>query len=422
MDAISEQLLSERGNLVRRIEDTKLSAFESKRDLNDTERETIARHFKRVGELDEQLKITTRDLALDASTAAAVARYSPSTVPASGVAWRTAGECLFDYLNMHTDQNAADRIKAFKLSHRAAEHMGTTAEVTVPVAGGFGGLKVSPVSGPVIDLAPQGMPVISAFGSTDVAGGTFMRPRIVDPNLFDAAGPQAGGKEKAELPSKKFDVVSDPVTLVTIGNYLNLSLQAESWVPGSLDIVVRQLNRRTELAADKQALDKLAGTTATVDLAADADAAATLAAIYDAAAIVYNNTGALPTTLIAGPAGWANLGGLADLAGRPLFPTLGAVNAPGTASADSFGGTVAGLRVVITPGITDESLYVANGVGLEIYLHRWPMLTVLEPSVLGRQIGSAIALGFYQPVTTEAVTGGTPSPALYEAVVKIEVA
>jgi hypothetical protein len=421
MDAISDQLLSERGNLVRRIEDTKLSAFEAKRDLNDTERETISRHFKRVGELDEQLKITTRDLGLDAATAAAVARYSPSSVPATGVQWRTAGECLFDYLNMHTDQAAADRVKAFKLSNRAAEHMGTTAAVTVPTAGGFGGLIVSPATGPVIDLSPRGMPVISAFGSTDVGGGTFMRPRIVDPDLFTAAGPQAGGKEKAELPSKKFDVLSDPVTLVTIGNYLNLSLQAEAWVPGSLDIVVRQLNRRTELGADKQALAKLATTTATVPLAVDADAAEVLAAIYDAAAIVYRNTGALPTTLLAGPAGWANLGGLADLAGRPLFPSLGAVNAPGTSTATSFAGTVAGLSVVITPGITDESMYVANSVGLEVYLHRWPMLQVVEPSILGRQIGSAVALGFYQPVTTEAVTGGSPAPAKYEAVVKIVV-
>jgi hypothetical protein len=279
-------------------------------------------------------------------------------------------------------------------------------------------LTVSPVSGPVIDLAPQGMPVISAFGSTDVSGGTFMRPRIVDPNLYTAAGPQAGGKEKAELPSKKFDVVSDPVSMVTIGNYLNLSLQAEVWVPGSLDIVVRQLNRRTELAADKAALDKLAGTTATVPLAADADSAAVLAAIYDAAALVYGATGALPTTLVVGPAGWARLGGLADLAGRPIFPTLGAVNAPGTERATSFAGTVAGLAVVVTPGITDATMYVGNSIGLEVYLHRWPMLQVIEPSVLGRQIGSAIALGFYQPVTTESPDGGV-TPAKSEAIVKI---
>lgn len=418
MDAITDKLLNERQALVRRAEDTKLTAFEGNRDLNDTERESLGNIHSRVSKIDEQLTISTRDLALDATTAANIARYSPTSAPATGVQWRTAGECLFDYLNMHSSRESAERIKAFQISQRAAEHMGTTAAVTVPVAGGFGGLIVNPVSGPVIDLAPRGMPVISAFGSTDAPGGTFMRPRIVDPDLFTAAGPQAGGKEKAELPSKKFDVVSDPVTLTTIGNYLNLSLQAETWVPGSLDIVVRQLNRRTELAADKAALDKLSDTTVKVTLAAGAPAADVIAAVYDAAALVYTATGALPTVLAVGPKGWARLGGVTDLAGRPIFPTVGAVNAPGTASADSFNGTVAGIPLVVTPGITDETMYVGNSIGLEIYIHRWPMLQVVEPSILGRQIGSAIALGFYEPTTTEAGPGNVP-PAVQGAIVKI---
>ena len=69
--------------------------------------------------------------------------------------------------------------------------------------------------------------------------------------------------------------------------------------------------------------------TGSVPLAADADAAAIIQAIYDAAAEYFGVTGELPSWIAMGPLGWARLGGLTDAAGRPLFPTLGASNAPG---------------------------------------------------------------------------------------------
>jgi hypothetical protein len=244
----------------------------------------------------------------------------------------------------------------------------------------------------------------------------WSRPRIVDPYLDTAAGPQAGEKEKAELPSKHFEVKADNVDLTTLGNYLNVSIQLESFIAGSLDIVISQLNKRLSRGLEKASVAELAKATKTITLAADADAV--LQAICDGAAAVFAATNALPAWLAMGPLGWARMGGVSDLAGRPLFPTLNPTNAAGQLSVGSFDGGVAGIRTVITPGITDTTMYLGNGDGIEAAVYRFPMLQAIEPSVMGRQVAVAASYGFYRPPTTEAGAGDVP-PAAYEAIVKI---
>jgi HK97 family phage major capsid protein len=419
MDQISTKLIQERQNLVGKAEDIKTRAYEdNQRDLVDTEKSTLINIQERVRNIDAQLALTTTDLRLNDETASAIARFTGQPhVPDGGHSWRSAGDVLWDYIHQHDDREARERVRRFQ--GRAAEHMGTKAEVTVATAGGFGGLVVNPVTGPIIDTSWGGTPFLTLLGPLQAPGPlNFMRPRIVDPNLNDGAGPQAGGKEKAELPSKKFDVLADPVALATIGSYLNLSLQAEALVAGSLDLVVTQLNRRTARATEAAVVAEANKTTATVTLAAGADAATTLAAIYEAAALVFTNTSELPTWLVMGPQGWAQFGSLTDLAGRPIFPSIGAVNAPGTSTATAFDGNVAGLRTAVTPAITDTSMYMGNSVGLEAYIYRFPVLSAVEPSILGRQIAVAIAMGMYSATTTEAGPGGTPA-ALREGIVKI---
>jgi hypothetical protein len=327
---------------------------------------------------------------------------------------------IWDYLHAAQDRDAGNRVAAFsRASERAAQHMGTTAEVTVPVAGGFGGLIVAPVVGPIIDLSGPDMPLTLAIGSQDAPNGfQFSRPRIVDPDLDTAAGPQAGGKEKAELPSKKFDLVSDLVNMTTIGNYLNLSYQAMTFVPQALDIVVRQLNRRTSRGIEKATVAAITDASKVIPLADDADAAAVQAAIFAGAAAVFKATGRMPTWMAVGPDGWARLGGLTDLAGRPIFPALNPANAVGQANPGELALAVAGLRAIVTAGITDQDIFMGNSEGVELYSFRYPLLQAVEPSLLGTQLAVAASLGSYKPPTTEAGPGGTPA-ALYEAIVKI---
>lgn len=423
VDSITQKLLDERDDIVARANGVKKTALEQSRDLSEGERQTLANFQTRVAELDTQLQFTTMSYELSEQTRDNLARMNAAPVyqGRDGNPWAdaTAGQVLWDYLHQHQDRDAANRIQSFtRTQTRAAEHMGTTAAVTVPVAGGFGGLIVAPVVGPIIDLSGPDMPLTSAIGTQDAPNGfQFSRPRIVDPDLDTAAGPQAGGKEKAELPSKKFDLASDLVTMSTVGNYLNLSLQAETFVPGALDIVVRQLNRRTSRGIEKATVAAITDASKVIALADSATAAEVQAALFAGAAAVFTATGRMPTWIAVGPLGWARLGALTDLAGRPIFPSLNPVNAVGRAD---IGGDlqIAGIRTIVTAGITDEDIFMGNGLGLELYSYRYPLLSATEPALLGRQLAVAASLGSYKPPTTEAGPGGTPA-ALYEAIVKI---
>ena len=421
-DAITQKLLDERDDIVSRANGVKKTALEQSRDLTEGERTTLSNFQTRVAELDTQLQFTTMSYELSEQTRDNLARMNAAPVQIrDGNPWdkATAGQVLWDYLHQHQDRDASNRIEAFnRAQQRAAEHMGTTAAVTVPVAGGFGGLIVAGPTGPVIDLSGPDMPLTNAIGTQNAPNGyQFSRPRIVDPNLNDAAGPQAGGKEKAELPSKKFDLSSDVVTLSTIGNYLNLSLQAETFVPGALDIVITQLNRRTSRGIEKATITAITDASKVIPLADGADAATVQAALFAGAAAVFTATGRMPDWIAVGPLGWARLGGLTDLAGRPIFPGLNPVNAVGTANL-SGELSVAGMRVIVTPGVTDEDIFMGNSSGLELYSYRYPLLSATEPSLLGRQLAVAASHGSYKPPTTEAGPGNTP-PAAYEAIVKI---
>ena len=424
VDAISERLIAERDDLQVRASGVKRTAMDQNRDLTDNDRELLVQYRNRITAIDEQLKITTDDYAMSDDIASSLAKYNGGRQIRAENPWDapgvTPGQVLWDYLHRSTDEAAGSRIASFQRfsNARAAQHIGTDAANTVAIAGDFGGVLVSQIQGPIIDLNWQGMPFVTALGFTDLpTANTFMRPRLIDPDFDTAAGPQAGGKEKAELPSKKWDIVADPISLAGVGNYINLSIQAETMVPGALDIVVNQLNRRTTRGIEKTALAKLTGTSKVVT--GGTDAIAIQSAFAEAYVAVWEATGNPPTWIAFGPKGAGLLMGITDLAGRPLFPAIGPVNAPGTqATTIGVGGQINGMSPVLTPGISDDSFYVGNSLGLEVYVHRLPLLQAVEPSILGRQLAAAALVGTYQAPTTEADASGTP-PAAYEGVVKI---
>ena len=191
-------------------------------------------------------------------------------------------------------------------------------------------------------------------------------------------------------------------------------------IPASFDMIVSQMNRRLEAYTERAAVTEMAKTGATIPLAADATSSAITAALGQASATVYANTGDLPTWLAMGPKAYGRLIGISDWAGRPMIPSVGAVNAWGAnGSPDQFFASLAGMRVVVTYAISDADMYVGNAYGLEVYEKRLPILEAIEPSVLGRQLAVASLLAFYRPPTTEAGPGGTP-PAVYNGTVKID--
>jgi hypothetical protein len=415
-DPMVDKLVSERAATLTKIDGVKTYALDKSRDLSTEELESIKTYSNRVREIDAQLDVVTANVQMSDAIAERIAQTSPGT-SASGHEYRTAGELLWDVIH-NREKDAGNRLA--HVQRRAAQHMGTKAEDTVATAGGFGGLIVSPVTGPIIDLRPKGRPWLSLIGVRPAPGSmTFMRPRIVDPNFDTGVDIQA--KQKQELASQKFDVLADPLQLQTLGGYLNLSRQAEEFIPSSLDIVVNQLANRLAAKTENALAVEVRKSTAHITLAANAPADDVRQAIFDAAALVFENTGSLPEWIAMGPQGWARLGGLTDLALRPLFPFSNAVNAMGTSSPGTFEIAGLGLTGVVTPGITNGDFFVGNELGIEAYEYRYPTLEAIEPSLLGRQIAVASSIVFYRPTTTEAVGGGTPSPALGDGVVRIGV-
>lgn len=422
-DALLEHFVKERDQKLHLIQTLTGLAAEQGRDLSGDEQETIGEAKKRIKVLDGQLELVGDDLELDADTRARLRKLQPGG-SLDTPKYRSAGELLWDVIHgtMGSVHNVEDQeaSKRWNMTmKRAAEHMGTSAAATTPVAGGFGGLYVMPVVGPVIDIYPAGRPFVTAVGTRPAPNSlTFVRPRIVDPDFKTGAGLQT--LQKQELVSKKFDVAIDNLTLNTVGGYLNISQQLLSLQPGSLDIVTGQLQKRVAYQSELAVVAAAATTTASVPLAANADSALVLKAVYDAAALYYTNTFSLPSWILLGVTAWSRLGSLVDTAKRPVFPFLGAANAIGSMGADSFGMVgPAGLTPIVSPVITTADMYVGGGDSIEVYEYAFPILEAIEPSVLGRQVAVASAMTTYMPTTKEAVTGAGAAPAEHNTVVKI---
>lgn len=405
MDQLFRTLTDERLQKEQLIRNYADAAATEARDLTESEQETMGHARSRIGSIDKQLDLLADDLVMADSVRDKLRMVGSANAGFAEASYRSAGELLWDVLHQ-TDADARSRYgRAMK---RAAEHMGTDKTKTVPVAGDLGGLIPSgPVVGPIIDPYPGGMPFATALGLTTSPDSMhWVRPRINDPAFVTGVGQQgtAGtlGFEKAELPSKAFDVVGDLIALTTIGTYLNISQQLLSFVASALDTIVGHLNKRVANAVDAGLIAEMSKSTGKIALAANADAAAILKAFYDASAAVFTATGDLASWVVMGPTGFARIGSLVDLAGRPLFPTLGPSNAPGTANAATFMGTVAGLRVIVTPGIADATFWVGNGMVMEGALYRYPVMEAVEPSVLGRQVAIAVSYAGYRPVANGA--------------------
>jgi HK97 family phage major capsid protein len=409
VDALLSRFMAERDQKVSLIEQLATVAEDEGRDLYETDLETIQNARSRISFLDSQIDKVGGDLEMADSVKQRLSRLDP-TVVAKDFSYRSAGEYLWDML--HQGDTAA-QARVQKFHKRAAEHLGLDKANTVPTAGGFNGLVVASTSGAVLDPTPSGRPLFSALGVNPVTSSTFMRPRIVDPN-FDS-GVAAQGQEKAELVSKTWDIIAEPVQMRVYGGYINVSELLIDMISSSLDMVVTHMNRRLEALSETAVVTEIAKTGDSVAITMPD----VMAAIGEAAALVFANTGQLPTWLAMGPNGWGALLGLTDLAGRPLFPAVGPANAIGTSGgANDFTMTIAGLRAVVTQGITDTTLYIGNRYGVEVYERRHPVMQALEPAVFGRQIAVATSLGFYSPITTEAGAGNVP-PAERNGVVKI---
>jgi len=397
-DPMLEGLVKERDAKIALVETIKSAAVDSARDLNSDDLQTIESAKKRVSAIDIQLEVIGDNLQMTDEARNRLSRIAPASVQPA-VSYRSEGELIYSLLHQSDETEARRYNGAMK---RAAQHMGNLIADTTATAGDLEGIAVTPIVGPVVNPDWRSMPLVNALGPRTVPAYTFERPYLTDAGVD--AGVDAQTAQKAELASVAFQIESDILKSTTLGGYLNVSQQLISLQPGSLQVIYDQMRVRMSRQIETFSVTALQTSTGKTTLAADADAATVLGAIYDASAAVYNGTGSLATMILMGPAGWARLGSMVDLAGRPLLPSLGPVNASGTMQADTFQATgPAGLQTIVTPamGAVDTTFWVLNRECLESYLYNYPLLESIEPSVLGRQI--AVATG---------VVAHTPTPLL----------
>jgi hypothetical protein len=244
------------------------------------------------------------------------------------------------------------------------------------------------ITGSVFDGLNPIRPFVSAIGSRAMpqSGATFRRPVIT---VRPVVTQQPTGQLNPLDPST-VTVANNNVNKLTFGTYVTMSEQDLDWTdPASINIVLNQLAIAYGQATDNYAVDTChAAITQTSSVADTSDPADWIAAIYDGARQISASSNYLPTHMVVTPATWASLGSLVDTTGRPVFPQIGAMNAPGELSAANWNGNPLGLVLVVDKHAPGSFMGHAAGpaAGFEFYEQQKGAISVDVPSTLGRTI------------------------------------
>jgi len=244
------------------------------------------------------------------------------------------------------------------------------------------------ITGSVYDGLNPIRPFVSAIGTRAMpgAGATFRRPKIT---VRPVVTQQPTGQLNPLDPST-VTVANNDVSKLTFGTYVTMSEQDLDWTdPASINIVLNQLAIAYGQATDNYAVDTCHAAIVQTSAVADtSDPADWIAAIYDGARQISASSNYLPTHMVVTPATWAALGSLVDSTGRPVFPQIGAMNAPGELSAANWNGNPLGLVLVVDRNAPGSFMGHAAGpaAGFEFYEQQKGAISVDVPSTLGRTI------------------------------------
>jgi HK97 family phage prohead protease len=308
----------------------------------------------------------------------AEARKVPSRLP-------SAAEWISAYVQGSTALANVNKLIADHQAHHnpLAAAAGDIATTDTP------GLLPVPVVGPVYDNINYLRPVVTAIGARAMplgSGKVFNRPEIT---THTSVAEQS--TELTTLSSTTLVVSSNNVTRLTFGGTVLLSEQDIDWTdPDSVNIVLQDLAGQYADATDNYAADQLR-TLSTNPGSWDGTAIALLADLYEAARLIAANTNVLPTHLFVSPDVWAKIGGLVDGNDRPLFPTVGPMNAASNSyNATTWNGNPLGMTMVVDKNFSAKTLIVGCAAGrfagFEIYENQRGVIAIDKPEVLGRQI------------------------------------
>lgn len=248
------------------------------------------------------------------------------------------------------------------------------------------GILPTPIVGDLVKFVDAHRYAVAGMRSVPMPdkGKTFSRPRLTQ------SSQSAAQTEKSQLQSRQLTTTGDTVTKATHGTVLRLTRQDIDWSePALLDIAYEDMAEQyaidTEAAAAAAIAAAITSNVVSFDIST-ADAAATASAFSAAAVATYGTAKAMPDTIFAAVNVWGFLAGLTDDDGRPLYPNLNPVNAPGQLDLTSFVGNPMGLRLCVSPAFSDDFLAFGVSRYAEVYEQNKGFITVDVPSVLEQEI------------------------------------
>ncbi len=424
-------LYTERHDLEAFIERTVQGAMTggqdgARRDLSQTEQETLSRTRTRIGELDAQIRPLEEFEQLRSAGDAAARNYprpTPAAQPGEGTArtglgaqthtrahnYRTRGECIVDQLRAapqhmggQSDPDARERLlsagviyagvadadiavaraNARDAANRLANDP-SQARVTQVTGDTLGVLPV-PIIGEVMNDVDAARPFIDSLGARPLAftGETFKRPVITQ---HTAVGKQTTQATSTGVGSQKLVIGSVTFTKETWGGYLDVSRQDIDWTsPAAWDAILNDLQEQYALQTENAAGDAFAAAvTQTFEdpspLAGPRTLANYITALYGAASLAYTGGGRLPDKIWASLDMWSSLG--------PLIEAQVSTNqTPGTTSVGSFVGELLKLPRIVVPSFPNGTLIIGVSKWTEVYEERIGLLQAVLPSVFGVQV------------------------------------
>lgn len=356
------------------------------RDLSDEEMKQWSDAGADIVQLNERAKVMQDGLRIaedSVRTKEAIWRSTNGPRPYAPIEYRSAGAYVIDlYHGAMGDEAARERMALY---NRAAAHQTTVDNL---------GVIPEPVAGSVINFVDASRPIVNVLGPIPAPGMRFSRPQVTQ--RTDTAK-QTG--EKAELTSQKMTINRVSVTMDTYGGYVNVSRQDIDFSsPQIMDIVIADLaaNYAQDTETATAVAMKAAATAQTPALTASSTAAEVSAAVWKAAGTIYG---------VAKGTGQLILAASPDMMGAigPIFPSVSPTNAQSTGfTAGAAGGpqgSIAGVQVVMSPGLAAGTILEFSTSAAEAYEQRIGSLQVTEPSVLGVQVAYA---GYFKEVVLAA--------------------
>lgn len=284
---------------------------------------------------------------------------------------------------------AAEYISAFVTNGDKFAEMRAGIQAAAPdvVTNDLPGILPTPIVQPTYNNFIGRRPVVDAIGAKAMpqGGKVFIRPEVTTHTSIAVQTTQ-----NTDLQDGTFVVTDRQVTKGTFGGYVVLSEQSIDFsTPEVIGLVLDDMARIYANATDNKAADDLkTGATVTEAFGNDATNPAQWSAFVSAAAqeILSGSNGNLPTHLFLSPNMWGYLLGLTDTSDRPLFPSVGPMNAFGNLQPGQPSGVAFGLQVVIDRNFATDTVIVGDASGFEIFEQQKGAIAIDNVSQISRTL------------------------------------